>query len=273
MIRVAVTGAGGRMSSKIIKTILKQENMELIVAIGAPNTPLEGKDIGEIIGVGNIGVPVNGAQNLAKVLKEKKPDVLVDFTVANAAINTIKTSAVCGINLVVGTTGFTDEQMEKIEKLIEENKIKAVIAPNMTVGVNVFFKIIKDIAKILNDYDIEIIEAHHNHKADAPSGTAVKAYDIIRETLGRKGEESCVYGRKGLVGERTPNEIGLHAVRGGDIVGDHTVLFAGDGERIEIIHRAHSRQSFVNGVIKAIIYVVGAPEGKISDMSDVLALK
>ncbi len=273
MIGVAVTGAGGKMGSKIIKTILKQDDMKVVAAIEAPNTPLEGKDVGEVIGVGNIDVPVNGAQKLAEVLKKKKPDVLVDFTIANAAVNTIKTSAECGVNVVVGTTGFSDEQMAEIRESIEKNKIKAVIAPNMAVGVNVFFKIIQDLAKILNDYDVEIIEAHHKHKADAPSGTAVKAYEIIAEALGRKAGEACVFGRQGIVGERTPEEIGIHAVRGGDIVGDHTVLFAGEGERIEIVHRAHSRQAFVTGVIKAVRYVIEAPEGKISDMGNVLGLK
>jgi 4-hydroxy-tetrahydrodipicolinate reductase len=272
MIGIAVTGAGGRIGSKIIKAILKQDDMKVIAAIGAPNTPLEGEDIGEKIGVGKIGVQINGAQNLAEVLKEKKPDVLVDFTIANAAVGTIKISAECGVNVVVGTTGFSDEQMALIKESIEANNIKAVIAPNMAVGVNVFFKIIKDLAKILNDYDIEIIEAHHKHKVDAPSGTAVKAYEIIAEALGRNKDEICIYGRQGIVGARTPEEIGMHAVRGGDIVGDHTVLFAGDGERIEIVHRAHNRQAFVNGVIKAVRYVVRAHEGKISDMGDVLAI-
>ena len=273
MIKVAVTGAGGRISSKIIKAVLEQEGMKVVAAIGSPDTQLEGKDAGEIIGVGNIGVPVNGGQNLANVLNEKKPDVLVDFTVADAAVDTIKTSAECGVNVVVGTTGFSDEQMALIKESIEENGIKAVISPNMAVGVNVFFKIIKDLAKILNkDYDIEIIEAHHKHKADAPSGTAVKAYEIIAEALGKNKNETCVYGRHGMVGARGEGEIGMHAVRGGDIIGDHTVLFAGEGERIEIVHRAHSRQAFVSGVIKAVMYVVGASK-EISDMGDVLGIK
>ena len=273
MIKIVVTGAGGRISSKIIKAILKQDNMKVVAAIGAPNTSLEGEDIGEKIGVGKIGVQINGAQNLAEILKETKPDVLVDFTIADAAVGTIKISAECGVNVVVGTTGFSDEQMALIKESIEANNIKAVIAPNMAVGVNVFFKIIKDLAKILNDYDIEIIEAHHKHKADAPSGTAVKAYEIIAEALGRNKDEFHVYGRHGIVGTRKEGEIGIHAVRGGDIVGDHTVLFAGEGERIEIVHRAHSRQAFVTGIIMAVRYVVGAPEGKISDMGDVLGIK
>jgi 4-hydroxy-tetrahydrodipicolinate reductase len=137
----------------------------------------------------------------------------------------------------------------------------------------VFFKIIEDLAMILNDYDIEIIEAHHKHKVDAPSGTAVKTYEIIADALGRNKNETSVYGRQGNVGARTFEEIGIHAVRGGDIAGDHTVLFAGEGERIEIVHRAHSRQVFVVGAIKAVRYVVGASEGKISDMGDVLGIK
>ncbi|MBP2045029.1 4-hydroxy-tetrahydrodipicolinate reductase [Methanobacterium aggregans] len=272
MIRVAVTGAGGRISSKIIKTILKEEDMEVVAAVGSPNTLLDGKDVGEVIGVGKIDVPVNGAQKLAEVLKEKKPDVLIDFTIANTAVGTIKTSAECGVNVVVGTTGFSEKQLSEIKESIQKNKIKAVIAPNMAVGVNVFFKVIEDLAKILNDYDIEIIEAHHKHKTDAPSGTAVKAYEIIAEALENK-DETCVYGRQGIVGARTPEEIGVHAVRGGDIVGDHTVLFAGEGERIELTHRAHSRQVFVTGVIKALQYIIEAPEGKISDMKDVLGIK
>ena len=177
MIKVAVTGAGGRISSKIIKTIFKQEDMEVVAVIGAPNTPLEGKDMGEVMGAGKIGIPVTSAQGLADVLNETKPDVLVDFTIANAAVGTIRTAAECGVNVVVGTTGLSDEQMTLITESIEENNIKAVISPNMAVGVNLFFKIIKDLAKILPDYDIEIIEAHHQHKVDAPSGTACKAYE------------------------------------------------------------------------------------------------
>jgi len=272
MIKVAVTGACGRMGSKIIKTVLQQDDMEVVAAIEAPNSPFEGKDVGETIGIGEIGVKVTGAENLKKERTEKKPDVLVDFTIAKAAMVTIKTCAECGVNLVVGTTGFTDEELESIRSTIEKNSIKAVIAPNMAVGVNVFFKVVRDLARILGDYDVEIIEAHHKHKKDAPSGTAVRAAGIIAEELNRNMDDVGVYGRRGMVGERTSEEIGIHAVRGGDIVGDHTVLFAGEGERIEFVHRAQSRQSFVNGVIKAVRYVVTAEEGKISDMGDVLGL-
>mgnify|MGYP000881307675 CR=1 FL=1 len=275
MIKVAVTGVNGRIGSKIIKALLKEEGIEVVAAIGSPNTPLEGKDVGGVIGVGKMGVPINGAQKLAEVLKRTKVDVLIDFTVADAAVNTIKISAECGVDVVVGTTGFSDEQIGLIKESIEKNNIKAVISPSMAVGVNVFFKVVRDVAKILNDYDydMEIIEAHHKNKVDAPSGTALKTYEIIADELGRNKDESGVYGRQGMIGARTSEEIGVHAVRGGDIIGDHTVLFAGDGERLEIIHRAHSRQSFVKGVIKAVRYVLEAPEGKISDMGDVLGIK
>lgn len=273
MIEVAVTGASGRMGSKIIKNILQQDDMQLVAAIEAPNTPFEGRDVGEVIGAGNIGVEIKPANQLHQILNQTKPDVLVDFTVANAAVETIKITAESGVNLVVGTTGFSDAQLTWIKRTIRDNNIKAVIAPNMAVGMNVFFKIIKDLAPILSDYDVEIIEAHHKHKKDAPSGTAVRAYEIIAKELGRDPDKAGVYGRKGMVGERTKDEIGIHAIRGGDIVGDHTVLFAGEGERLEIVHRAGSRQAFVTGVMKAIRYVLTAPEGKISDMGDVLGLK
>jgi len=273
MIDVAVTGAGGRMGSKIIKSILQHDDMRLVAAIEAPHTPLEGKDVGETIGVGKIGVEITGAENLQDTLKEKKPQVLVDFTIASAALETIKTTAQAGVNLVVGTTGFSDQQLEIIKAVIEDSHVAAVISSNMAIGVNVFFKMVEELAGLLPDYDVEIIEAHHHHKRDAPSGTAVTAFELIAQRLERKPDEVGVYGRQGMVGERTREEIGVHAVRGGDIVGDHTVIFAGDGERLEIVHRAHSRQVFVSGVIKALRYVVGAEKGKISDMGDVLGLK
>lgn len=187
-------------------------------------------------------------------------------------MDNIKTSAECGVNVVVGTTGFSDAQMKKIKESIEKNKIKAVISPNMAMGVNVLFKLIRDAVKILDGFDIEIIETHHRKKVDAPSGTAIKAYEIIVEELGINKDENGVYGRKGITGARTEEEIGIQALRGGDIIGDHTILFAGDGERLEIIHRAQNRQAFITGLLKALRYLKEAPEGKISDMEDVLGI-
>jgi 4-hydroxy-tetrahydrodipicolinate reductase len=273
MLKVAVTGAAGRMGSGIIKKIIEQENMELVAAIEIPNTPLESKDIGEQIGVGNIGIKISGAESLEDTLKSSNADVLVDFTIANAAYDTIKTAAKIGINLVVGTTGFTNKQLEDIKQIIKENNVKAVISSNMSIGVNVFFKILKDLSPVLNDFDIEIIEAHHNKKKDSPSGTAITAFEIITNQLNRNSEEVGVFGRKGIVGERTKKEIGLHAIRGGDIVGDHTAMFIGEGERIEITHKAHNREVFVAGVIRALNFVNNGEPGKVNGMDDVLGIK
>jgi len=273
MLKVAVTGAAGRMGSGIIKKILEQDDIEVVAAVEIPNTPLEGKDIGEVIGIGNIGVTTTGGENLKEILKEAKPDVLVDFTIANAAYETIKTATSVGVNLVVGTTGFTDEQSSEIADIIEKTKVKAVISSNMAIGVNVFFKVLRDLTPILNDFDIEIIEAHHNKKKDAPSGTAMTAFEVIAKELDRKTDEVAVFGREGIIGERTKEEIGLHAIRGGDIVGDHTVMFVGEGERLEITHRAHTREVFIAGVMRALRFVMNTEPGKVNDMADVLGIK
>lgn len=273
MLKVAVTGAAGRMGSGIIKKILEQEDIEVVAAIEIPNSTLEGKDIGEVIGIGNIGVTTNGAENLEKVLKETKPDVLVDFTIASAAFETIKIATSIGVNVIVGTTGFTDEQSSEIANIVKETNVKAVVSSNMAIGVNVFFKVLRDLAPILNDFDIEIIEAHHNKKKDAPSGTAMTAFEVIAETLNRQTNEIGVFGREGIVGERTKEEIGLHAIRGGDIVGDHTVMFVGEGERLEITHRAHTREVFIAGVMRALRFIMNGEPGKVNDMADVLGIK
>ncbi len=273
MIRVAVTGCAGNMGSKIVRTVEEQENMEVVLGIEMPNTPLEGKDLGEQIALGTMNVKITGSQNLKEALETVKPDVLVDFTIAKAAVETVKTCAECGVNVVVGTTGLNEEQLDIMHKAIKDNGIKAVISPNMATGVNVFFEIVGQVAKILGqEYDVEIIEAHHHNKQDAPSGTAIRAAEVVADNLNLSLKENACYGREGMVGKRPENEIGIHAVRGGDIVGDHTVMFAGDGERIEVIHRASTRQAFVNGVIRAINYLIAKQDKSIADMSDVLGL-
>lgn len=273
MIRVAVTGCVGNMGSKIIKSVESQENMEVVLGIEMPNSPLAGKDLGEQIGLGTMNVPIIASEDLKDKLLEIKPDVLVDFTIAKAAVETVKTCAECGVNVVVGTTGLTDEQLDIMHSSIKENDIKAVISPNMATGVNVFFEIVGQVAKILgHEYDVEIVEAHHHNKQDAPSGTAKRAAEIVAENLDLDLKEKGCYGREGMVGKRPENEIGIHAVRGGDIVGDHTVMFCGDGERIEVIHRASTRQAFVNGVIRAINYQNDKQDKNIADMFDVLGL-
>lgn len=274
MIRVAVTGCAGNMGSRIIRTIQEQDNMEVVMGIEMPNTPLAGKDLGEQIGLGTMDVKIIGSQDLKSELETVKPDVLVDFTIASAAVETVKTCAESGVNVVVGTTGLTDEQLNVMHNSIKENNIKAVISPNMATGVNVFFEIVGQVAKILgHDYDVEIIEAHHHNKQDAPSGTAKRAAEIVAKNLDLNLNENVCYGREGMVGKRPKDEIGIHAIRGGDIVGDHTVMFAGDGERIEVTHRASTRQAFANGVIRAINYQYNKQDKNIADMFDVLGLE
>ncbi len=261
MIKIAVTGACGRMGGLIIENILKSNNLELISAIDVTSA---GKDIGDVMRIGKLNVLVGDANDIDTVLERSKPDVLIDFTIAQAAVRNVIASARKKINLVVGTTGFTQEQLSSMENAIKSNGIAAVISPNFSLGVNVFWGLIAQAAKRLEDYDIEIIEAHHNQKKDAPSGTAMRAAEIISKTL---GEKDFVYGRCGLSPRK--KEIGIHAVRGGDIVGDHTILFAGDGERIEIKHQAHSRQAFAAGAVRAAEWVSAAPPG-IYEMLDVL---
>ena len=264
MIKIAVTGACGRMGGLIIENVMKSGDMKLVAAIDVTSI---GKDIGDVMRAGKLNVPVRDANDIGNVLGSTKPDVLIDFTVAAAAVKNVTAAARRKVNLVVGTTGFTPEQRAVMEDAVKSNGVAAVISPNFSIGVNVFWGLLAEAAKRLSDYDIEIIEAHHNQKKDAPSGTAVKAAEVLSKMLG--GRE-LVYGRQGISPRR--KEIGIHAVRGGDIVGDHTVLFAGDGERIEIKHQAHSRQAFAKGAVKAAEWISSASPG-IYEMADVLGIK
>ncbi|MDR7666239.1 4-hydroxy-tetrahydrodipicolinate reductase [Methanosarcina sp. Z-7115] len=263
MINAAVLGACGRMGSLIVENITCSTDMQLVAAFDVNNF---GKDAGEFAHVGNLGVQISEVKDLETVLKKTKADILIDFTAASATVVNAPIAARCGVNLIIGTTGLTAEQRKVIDDSIQKNQVSAVISPNYSVGVNVFFKIIREAAKYLADYDIEIIEAHHNQKKDAPSGTALRAADVISEALGGK---DYVYGREGIAPRG--KEIGIHAVRAGDIAGDHTVLFAGNSERIEIKHMAHSRQIFANGAVKAAEWVCGQKPG-IYSMDDVLGL-
>ncbi len=254
MIKVAVTGACGRMGSLITKNVLQGGDVELVAAFDVKNV---GTDLG--------GVKVSDVKDIDDVLTKKKPDVLVDFTIASGAIENAISAAEHGVNLIVGTTGFTPEQQVQMERSIDK-KVAAVISPNFSVGVNVFWKMVGEVAKRLRNYDVEIVETHHRHKKDAPSGTATRAAKIISDALGGK---KTIYGREGFCPRG--DEIGVHAIRGGDVIGEHLVLFAGDGERMEIIHRAHSRQAFASGVMRAIRWVVNAKKG-IHSMEDVLGI-
>ncbi len=272
-IRVAVSGACGRMGSGIIRTLREQRDMQLVAAIEAKGNPNAGKDVGEVLGFGKAGITLSASDELDTILKQRMPRVLIDFTNANAAMETIKVAAKNKVNLVVGTTGFSKEQLQQIGEIVEKEKISAVVSPNMATGVNVFFKIAQEIARSLGrEYDVEIIEAHHRFKKDAPSGTALRAGELIAQAMGKELERSAVYGRGKGVKERG-SEIAFHAVRAGDIVGEHTVLFAGDGERIELVHRATSRQAFINGAIKAARFVSGRTDGRVYTMWDVLGIK
>ncbi|MDD2438861.1 MAG: 4-hydroxy-tetrahydrodipicolinate reductase [Methanosarcinaceae archaeon] len=263
MIKVAVIGACGRMGSLLVETITKTPKLQLSAAFDINNV---GKDVGEMARIGTLGIEVSDVKALEAVLKKSKTDVLIDFTVAGATVVNAPLVAACGVNLIIGTTGLSPEQRALIDEAIRENGIRAVISPNYSVGVNVFFKLIREAAQYLSDYDIEIIEAHHNQKKDAPSGTALRAAEVLSEAVGGK---EFVYGREGLAPRK--NEIGIHAIRGGDITGDHTVLFVGSSERIEIKHMAHSRQIFVNGAVQAAAWVC-AQEPGIYSMDDVLGL-
>ncbi len=259
MIRVAVAGAAGRMGRLIVQNVVQDEELEIAQAFDVREI---GKDAGEIAGVGRIGVPITDAKEMEKVLNA---DVLVDFTTAEAAVENIGVASRKGVKLVVGTTGFTEEHWKKIEEYCRN--VPAVISPNFSVGVNIFWKLVEFAVQFLKDYDIEILEMHHRFKKDAPSGTALKAAEIIKKHL---GDRKLVFGREGVCPRG--DEIGVFAIRGGDIVGEHTVFFIGMGERIEITHRALSRQAFASGAIKAVKWIAKVDKPGIYGMNDVLGL-
>jgi 4-hydroxy-tetrahydrodipicolinate reductase len=271
MIKVAVAGASGRMGRSVIRALSQSENFRLVVATESPANPNLGRDAGELCGMGNLGVTVESGSRVKIVLRENKPEVLVDFTNAEAAVENSLAAASAGVNLVIGTTGFSDAQQQRIAEAVKRAGISAVISPNMATGVNVFFKLARDAARVLRGYEVEIIEAHHRYKKDSPSGTALKIGALIAKETGRTLDANAVYGRKGME-ERTPEEIGFHSIRAGDIVGEHMVLFAGDGERIEITHRAHGREAFAIGVLRAIDFIHDKKDGRIYSTWDVLGI-
>ncbi len=259
MIRVAVAGAAGRMGRLIVQNVVKDEELELVQAFDLREI---GKDAGEVAGIGRVGVPITHANDMEKVLDS---DVLVDFTTAEGAVENIRVASEKGVKLVVGTTGFTEEHWERIREYCK--RVPAVISPNFSVGVNIFWKLIEYAARFLKDYDVEILEIHHRFKKDAPSGTALKAAEIVKRVI---GERRLVFGREGVCPRG--DEIGVMAIRGGDVVGEHTVFFIGMGERIEITHRALSRQAFANGAIKAVKWIAKVDKPGIYGMNEVLGL-
>ncbi|MFA6107054.1 MAG: 4-hydroxy-tetrahydrodipicolinate reductase [Patescibacteria group bacterium] len=267
LIRAAVAGIGGRMGSRIAQLLGESEGMELTAGFESPESVKAGKDLSEIIGGALTGKLTAG--DIKEVIADC--DVIIDFTNAEASLKHLKAAAEHGKSIVIGSTGFTNDQLKEAGELAK--KIPVVIAPNMSLGVNVLFKLAAEAAKLLGgEYDVEIIEAHHRFKKDAPSGTAMKLAEVLAGALGRDLEKVGKYARHGLIGERTKNEIGIQSVRAGDIVGDHTIIFGGLGERLELTHRAGSRDTFARGAIRAAKWIVGKPPG-FYDMRDVLGMK
>lgn len=263
---LAIAGSTGRMGRALIEAIAQTQDFRLKAALERADSPLIGRDAGEAIGA-SCGVAISADLDAAL----PGCDVLIDFTRPEATIRHLDLCRKSGIRMVIGTTGFSAEQRKLI---VEASKtISMVMAPNMSVGVNLTFKLMELAARVLAEgYDIEIIEAHHRHKVDAPSGTALRMGEVIAGALGRDLAASAVYGREGVTGERKPSTIGFATVRGGDIVGDHTALFAGIGERVEITHKASSRATFALGALRAARFLAGKSSG-LFDMQDVLGLK
>jgi 4-hydroxy-tetrahydrodipicolinate reductase len=255
------------MGGRVIHQVLAHPELELAGAVERADHPSVGQDAGIVVGADPQGVLVAG--RLEEVLAEA--DVVLDFTRPEASLSHLEAAAQAGRAIVIGTTGFSPEQRQRIEEVGPTTR--TVVAPNMSVGVNVMFRIARDLARLLGeDYDVEILEAHHRFKRDAPSGTALRLAEVVAEALGRKLEDVAVYGRQGLIGERKPQEIALMTLRAGDITGEHTLMFGGVGERIELTHRAHNRDTFARGAARAARWVVDQPPG-LYDMQDVLGLR
>lgn len=267
MIRVVVTGVAGRMGREIVRQVRAAEGMSLSGAVEQAGAAV-GQDAGLVAGLGEpIGLAVQG--NLEAALSGAS--VVIDFTGAEASAAHAGLCAARGVAMVVGSTGFTPEGRGRVEAAAQ--RIPLVLSPNMTVGMNVLFELVRQAARTLGAaYDVEIVELHHKHKRDAPSGTAVRLGEVAAEALGRKPAEALCFARQGITGERPPWQIGVQALRGGDAVGDHTVMFCGEGERIELTHRATSRAPFAAGAVRAAAWIVGKPAGRY-DMADVLGLR
>ena len=264
MIRVVITGVCGRMGRCITQGIAQQTDMELVGAIQYPSHPHIGSDAGVVAGIGEIGVPITG--KLEDALQNT--DVVIEFSKPKAALEHLQQVVSTEKAIVIGTTGFDSDELTTIKALAFQ--IRCVMAPNMSLGVNVMIQALDLIAKALgDDYNIEVIEAHHNHKSDSPSGTALRLAETVATTLGRDLDEVGIHGRHGIVGARPKKQIGIHAVRGGDIAGEHTMLFTTEGEQLSVVHRAHSPEAYAKGAIRAARWVVNAPKG-LHDVSEVL---
>jgi len=267
MTRIAITGAAGRMGRSLIEACHATDGLTVAAALEHPESNLLGNDAGELVGIGALGVTV-GADTGAVI---DDFDVLIDFTRPAATLENLAACRAGGKRMVIGTTGFSEAERALIADAAKD--IGLVFAPNMSVGVNLCLKLLDMAARVLGDeVDVEVIEAHHRHKVDAPSGTALRMGEVVAEALGRDLKDCAVYGRQGHTGERDRKTIGFETIRAGDIVGDHTVLFAGTGEQVEITHKASSRMTFANGAARAAAWVMEREPG-LYDMQDVLGLR
>ena len=265
--RIAVTGAAGRMGKNLIEAVHQADGVTLGAAVARPESTLLGADAGELVGVGKLGVALSG--NLEGVLDQF--DVLIDFTHPSVTLKNLQICRRAGKAMVIGTTGFSAAEKQLLSEAGED--ISIVFAANFSVGVNLCLKLLDTAARVLgDDVDIEVLEAHHRHKVDAPSGTALRMGEVVANALGRDLDKVAVYGREGQTGARARETIGFATVRAGDVVGDHTVLFAADGERVEITHKASSRMTFAKGAVRAASWLSGRSAG-LYDMQDVLGLK
>ena len=267
MVKAIVAGAGGRMGGRIIHMIQQSQDVTLVAAFEHPDHPGVNQDVGQVVGLGDMGIKVAGSLKQVIDLGE----VLIDFTAPEATLENMREASPNGLAMVIGTTGITGDNLKELEKLSKTTR--CVMAPNMSVGVNVMFRIAGEMAKILGeDFDMEILEVHHRLKKDAPSGTAMRLAQILADSVRRDLEKVAVYERKGMIGQRSEEEIGVQTWRAGDITGEHTVMFGGIGERLELTHRAHNRDNFAKGALRAAAWVVSQPAG-LYDMQDVLGLK
>ncbi|MBM3996113.1 MAG: 4-hydroxy-tetrahydrodipicolinate reductase [Planctomycetes bacterium] len=260
---IGVNGACGRMGQRIIQLANEDKSLQLVTAVEFPGHPLQGQDVGEAAGLGRLGVRVAPVIPL-----DVHPEVMIDFSVPEGAMNVLKTCVERRIPLVVATTGFTDAEKAEIEGAAHQTAI--LFAPNMSLVVNVLFKLVRDAALALKDkgFDIEIIERHHRFKKDSPSGTALHFARVIQEAM---GDMPIRHGREGLVGERPAKEIGMHAVRTGDNVGEHTIIFSTLGETMELVHKGHTRDAYVRGALQAAKFLATKGPGRYT-MKDVLGL-
>jgi 4-hydroxy-tetrahydrodipicolinate reductase len=265
VIKICVCGVAGRMGQSLVSACQQNSQTELSAATESPNSTLQGADAGEVAGTGKANVEITAG------LENTEFDVLIDFTRPHVTMANLAYCVEHQKKIVIGTTGLSPEEQNQISKAAES--IAVVFAPNMSVGVNLCFKSLSIAAKVLGDeVDIEVVEAHHRHKVDAPSGTALRMGEVVAEALGRDLNECAVYGREGQTGERKRQTIGFETIRAGDIVGEHTVMFADIGERVEITHKATSRMTFANGAVRAATWLSEKQVGQF-DMQDILGLK